>query len=156
MSGAVFPAGSEDLADIRRLFREYQASLDVDLCFQGFEAELAGLPGKYAPPDGALLVARAAGGEAIGCAALRRLDAGRAEMKRLYVSPAGRGLGLGRRLAEAVIAEARRLGYTALALDTLPSMTGAQAMYARMGFVDIPPHYNTPVGGTRFMGLRLG
>jgi ribosomal protein S18 acetylase RimI-like enzyme len=155
VSATVGPAGAADLPDIRRLFRAYQASLDVDLCFQGFDAELAALPGRYAAPEGALFIARDAGGEAIGCAALRGLDGTRAEMKRLYVAPAGRGRGLGRRLAEAVIAEARRLGYAELALDTLPSMAGAQAMYEAMGFADIAPYYRTPVDGTRFMALAL-
>jgi ribosomal protein S18 acetylase RimI-like enzyme len=156
-TSAIIPVGTADqLADTVRLFRDYEASLDTDLCFQGFEAEVASLPGKYAPPQGALFVARSAGGEALGCVALRPVEpAGACEMKRLYVAPQGRGLGLGRALMEAVIAEARRIGYREMRLDTLPSMTTAQAMYREAGFVPIDPYYDTPVGGTVFMALDL-
>ncbi len=150
------PADPGDLAAVAVLFRAYAASLPVDLAYQGFEAELAGLPGKYAPPSGALLMAKAADGVALGCVALRTLSADRkAEMKRLYVSPAGRGLGLGRRLVEAAASEAQRLGYRELCLDTLPTMTEAIALYGRCGFEPMAPYYDTPVAGTRFMRRKL-
>lgn len=146
----------EEIAAVARLFREYAASLPVDLGYQDFEAELAGLPGKYAPPTGALLIAQDGQGRALACVALRALgDAGRCEMKRLYVAPPGRGLGLGRAMAEAICAEAARLGYREICLDTLPTMADAQALYARMGFVDIAPYYDTPVAGTRFLARAL-
>lgn len=143
-----------DLAAVRRLFEEYAASLKVDLCFQGFAAELAGLPGDYAAPRGRLLLATIDGTPA-GCVALRPKGDRRCEMKRLYVSPARQGCGLGRRLAGHVIAEARSLGYASVLLDTLPSMAAAQKLYASLGFVPCAPYYPTPVGGTVFMELRL-
>ncbi len=138
------------------LLRAYERGLGISLCFQDFESELAGLPGDYAPPDGGLILARG-GGELVGVVALRALDraAGICEMKRLYVAPAGRGQGLGRRLAEAVIAEARRLGYRAMRLDTLPSMREAQALYERLGFRDIANYNGNPVAGTRFLEKDL-
>jgi ribosomal protein S18 acetylase RimI-like enzyme len=142
----------DDLAAVIVLFRAYAASLDVDLAFQGFEAEMAAMPGKYAPPTGELLLARAAGGEPAGCAALRPLgEAGACEMKRLYVAPAGRGGGLGEALAKALIREAARIGYREMRLDTLPTMTTAMALYRKLGFAPIPPYYDTPVAGTVFM-----
>ncbi len=145
-----------EIAAVARLFRDYAASLPVDLGYQDFEAELAGLPGKYAPPGGALLLAQDDVGEALACVALRPMDeAGRCEMKRLYVAPHGRGLGLGRAMAEAICAEAARLGYGEICLDTLPTMADAQALYRRMGFVEITPYYATPVAGTRFLARRL-
>jgi ribosomal protein S18 acetylase RimI-like enzyme len=119
------------------LLRAYEADIGVSLCFQGFEAELAGLPGAYAPPGGQMLLARhAAGGELVGCVALRpAADApGSCEMKRLYVAPAARGQRLGRTLALAVMQEARRLGYARMCLDTLPTMREAQALYRSLGF----------------------
>lgn len=145
-----------EIAAVARLFRDYAGSLPVDLAYQDFEAELASLPGKYAPPAGALLIARDAQGEALACVALRPMAAaGCCEMKRLYVAPRGRGLGLGRATAEAVCAEAARLGYHEIRLDTLPSMTEAMALYARLGFEPIAPYYDTPVAGTRFLARRL-
>ncbi len=144
-----------DLATIRALFEAYAASLDIDLGYQGFADELRSLPGAYAPPGGALRLARDAGGSPVGCVALRASSAGRAEIKRLYVTPAGRGGGLGRALAEATIADARRLSYRRIVLDTLPSMTGAQALYRSLGFAEIEPYYDTPISGTIFMGLTL-
>jgi ribosomal protein S18 acetylase RimI-like enzyme len=147
---------AEELAAVATLFREYEASLDTDLCFQGFEAELAGLPGAYAPPRGELLLARDPSGEPLGCVALRPVDPGGVcEMKRLYVAPTGRGLGLGKALMAAVIDQARGLGYREMRLDTLPAMTTAQRMYREAGFRPIEPYYKTPVGGTVFMALGL-
>lgn len=147
---------ADDLAAATALFREYEASLDTDLCFQGFEAELAGLPGDYAPPTGELFIARDGAGAPIGCVALRPVEPkGTCEMKRLYVAPAGRGSGLGKALMEEVIREARNIGYREMRLDTLPSMTVAQAMYRAAGFRPIEPYYETPVGGTVFLGLEL-
>jgi len=145
------------IAEVAQLFRAYAASLPVDLGYQDFAAELASLPGKYAPPTGALLVAWGEDGVPLACGAVRPLgDAGRCEMKRLYVAPAGRGMGLGRAMAEALCAEAARLGYREICLDTLPSMAVAQSLYAGMGFVEIPPYYDTPIAGTRFLARRLG
>lgn len=146
----------EDLADVRRLFDAYAASLSVDLAYQGFKAEVAGLPGRFAPPTGALLIARRSSGEAIGCVALRALEQpGTCEMKRLYVTPEGRGLGLGRALAEAAADRARDLGHRELHLDTLPDMTAAQSLYARMGFEPVAAYYDTPVDGTVFLRKKL-
>ncbi len=145
-----------DLDAIRELFQAYADSLPVDLAYQGFAAELAGLPGAYGPPAGALLLAHSGEGVPLGCVALRPMpDAGCCEMKRLYVDPAARGMGLGRQLAEAVIEAAREAGYRQLRLDTLPLMTGAQALYRQLGFVPIPPYYDTPIAGTVFLTLPL-
>ncbi|MDX2158520.1 MAG: GNAT family N-acetyltransferase [Hyphomicrobiaceae bacterium] len=146
----------EDVASVARLLRAYAASLDVDLAYQSFEDELETLPGQYAPPAGVILLARSGDGTPVGCVALRPLAAtGCSEMKRLYVAPAGRGVGLGRRLAEAAIEEARRRGYREVRLDTLPSMIAAQALYRACGFEDMAAYYATPVAGTVFMRRRL-
>ena len=142
------------IAACRELFREYQRSLGIDLGYQDFEHELATLPGKYAPPRGRLLLARA-GGDLLGCGALRPLDDGECEMKRLYVRPAARGTGLGRALAARLVAIAREQGYARLRLDTLPAMGPAQRLYEGLGFRDTPAYYDTPVAGTRFMALDL-
>jgi ribosomal protein S18 acetylase RimI-like enzyme len=144
----------EELRTVRAMLREYEAELGVDLGFQGFEQELASLPGDYAPPRGALLVAEVEGAMA-GCVALRPLDADACEMKRLYARPAFRGRGVGRALAAAVIAEARRIGYAHIWLDTLPVMTEAQALYQRLGFTDISSYRENPVPGARYLGLTL-
>jgi GNAT superfamily N-acetyltransferase len=150
----ILPACPADLDAIRGLLHEYQRWIGLDLSFQGFEDELAALPGDYAPPDGRLLVAREAV-ELVGMVALRRHDAGRCEMKRLFVLPQARGTGLGRALAERVIDEARRGGYRAMLLDTLPMMSDAQRLYRALGFVDVPPYYDSPIAGTRFLSLDL-
>jgi ribosomal protein S18 acetylase RimI-like enzyme len=143
---------ADDLAATVGLFRAYAASLDVDLSYQNFAAEMDAMPGKYAPPAGDLLLARDSDNTPVGCVGLRPIDpAGCCEMKRLYVSPAGRGVGLGRNLVDAVVAVAERIGYREMRLDTLPSMAGAQALYRRLGFEVIAPYYDTPVVGTLFM-----
>ncbi len=146
----------DDLAATVALFIAYAASLDVDLSYQDFDGELAAMPGQYAPPEGELLLARAVDGRPLGCVALRPIEpAGCCEMKRLYVSPLARGFGLGKALAEAVIDAAQRIGYREMRLDSLPSMTGAQALYRKLGFEPAEPHYDTPVAGTLFMRRAL-
>lgn len=149
------PATSaEEIEAARTLFREYAGGLSVDLSFQNFDEELATLPGGYAPPDGRLLLAWD-GTEAIGCVALRRFAEGVGEMKRLYVRPAWQGKGVGWILAEAVIAEARAIGYTTLRLDTLPTMATAQRLYRALGFREIMAYRANPVHGASYMELRL-
>ena len=140
--------------DVRALLREYAASLPFELDFQDFDRELAGLPGAYAPPRGALLVARL-DGRVAGCVALRPSTGDVCEMKRLFVRPAARGAGLGRRLAAAIVAEARRLGYARMRLDTTPGMETAQALYEELGFRETAPYTHNPVPGTRFLELEL-
>jgi len=151
----IVPArGTEDIRTIRSLLGEYADSLGIDLAFQGFDQELATLPGDYAPPGGALLLALD-GDAPAGCVALRRLEPGICEMKRLYVRPAFRGRGVGRRLALAVVDEARRLGYRRMRLDTLPSMGEARALYRDLGFLPIAPYRVNPVEGTAFLEREL-
>jgi GNAT superfamily N-acetyltransferase len=154
MRAQVFRLDTSDLDDVRGLLREYAASLAFDLDFQGFDRELADLPGAYDAPHGALLGARA-GGTLAGCVALRRIDDERGELKRLYVRPEERRTGLGLALAEAAIDEARRLGYRRILLDTTPGMEKAQALYERLGFVDTEPYTQNPVPGTRYLALEL-
>ena len=138
----------------RGLFLEYQQSIGIDLCFQGFAAELAELPGTYAPPSGRLYIGYVESQPAC-CVALRRQGPESGEIKRLFVRPAFRGRGLGLVLARTLIADAAAIGYGRIVLDTLPTMLDAQRMYERLGFSDIPGYTHTPVGGTRFMGLTL-
>ena len=145
---------AEEIASIGELFREYAASIGVDLEYQGFSSELAGLPGQYAPPSGDLLIARV-NGAAAGCVALRGLDQSTLEMKRLYVRPSSRGTGLGKLLVEAAISIARQNGYAELRLDTLASMASAQKLYGALGFVEIPPYGKAFLPGTRFYSLQL-
>jgi GNAT superfamily N-acetyltransferase len=140
--------------DVRSMLRAYSASLPFELDFQDFDRELAELPGAYAPPRGALLVARI-DGELAGCVALRPLGEDVCEMKRLFVLPAARGAGLGRRLATAIVAEARRLGYARMLLDTTPGMETAQALYEELGFEETAAYRHNPVPGTRFLALQL-
>jgi ribosomal protein S18 acetylase RimI-like enzyme len=155
-------SSAQDIAHARALFTAYAAQLGVSLCFQGFDEELATLPGAYAPPRGALWLA-GAGDAPCGCIALRplthTLDAGAvddvAELKRLYVDPAVRGHGFGRRLADTAIAHARALGYRTLKLDTLAQMHAARALYVALGFVPCAPYYHNPLGGTMYMELEL-
>lgn len=148
-------AAADDVATARSLFREYARTIGTDLEYQGFAAELARLPEPYVPPRGALLIAHVANAVA-GCVALRPLEEASAEMKRLYVRSDCRGYGLGRRLVAAVIAAARAGGYRELRLDTLASMTAAQALYRELGFVEIPPYGKAWLPGTRFFSLALG
>lgn len=147
-------ANGADLDTVRDLFREYEAQIGVDLCFQNFTAELAGLPGEYAPPTGTLLVA-VENGAIAGCVAAHRWDATSCEMKRLFVRPGFQGCGMGRGLTNAVITWARDHGYGRVLLDTLPSMRSAQRMYEHLGFRDTEPYRPNPVEGTRYMALTL-
>lgn len=147
---------ADDLAAVAGLFRAYASSIGIDLSYQDFDAELAGLPGKYAPPSGAILLARDSQGEPVGCVALRPFPAaGCCEMKRLYVSPRVRGAGLGGALVQGILSEAARLGYAEMRLDTLPTMTSAIALYETVGFERIPPYYDTPIAETVFLARRV-
>ncbi|MBN1795247.1 MAG: GNAT family N-acetyltransferase [Sedimentisphaerales bacterium] len=144
----------EDLEIIRDLFVEYADSLDFDLCFQNFQEELANLPGNYAPPEGCLLLAKYKGQPA-GCVALRKLSDDICEGKRLYVRPEFRGLEIGRKLTEAVIAEARKIGYSSMRGDTINTMTTALSLYESLGFKEIQPYYHNPIEGAVFLELKL-
>jgi ribosomal protein S18 acetylase RimI-like enzyme len=145
---------SDDVALCRELFGEYQAALGISLDFQGFDAELATLPGAYAPPRGALLIARC-DGEPAGCIALRPLARDEAEVKRLYVRPAFRGTGLGERLVQALCARARASGYRALRLDTLATMAPAMRLYERLGFEETGAYHQATLPGMRFFRKEL-
>ncbi len=140
--------------DVKTLFTEYAASLGIDLSYQNYADEFASLPGKYAPPDGRLYIAYC-GEIAAGCVGLRKIDTDACEMKRLYVREAFRGLHIGNRLVSRIILDAKTIGYRTMLLDTLPSMKSAQTLYRNLGFADIPPYYDSPIEGTRFMRLSL-
>lgn len=147
---------AQEIGVIRTLFLEYAETLDFSLCFQGFDEELAALPGKYSAPKGSLLLASNTEGEIAGCVAIRPITQTDAEMKRLYVRPAFRGLALGRRLAEASVSFAQRAGYQALCLDTIAeTMAAAEALYLDMGFVKTAPYYENPVAGATFYSIDL-
>jgi ribosomal protein S18 acetylase RimI-like enzyme len=148
-------ARAEEMDLVRALFREYQAGLGIDLCFQSFEEELAALPGRYGLPQGTILFAEDPDGAIAGVVAMRALDPFTAEMKRLYVRPSRQGAGLGRALAEAVIDAARRRGYSRLRLDTLPTMGAAISLYRRLGFAEIGPYTGNPVAGALYLELPL-
>ena len=148
---ALFPTEQDDVVSI---FREYVNSPTVNLGFQEYEAEFAGLPGNYAPPEGRLLLARE-GDTVLGCAALRRVDESTCEMKRVYVRPAARGRNIGRLLVEAILKEAKLVGYSRLCLDVLPEFTTAQKLYQSMGFEPAEPVSFNPIPGTKFLALTL-
>jgi ribosomal protein S18 acetylase RimI-like enzyme len=154
----VTPTTPQDLQATREIFQEYARGLGVDLCFQNFDEELASLPGEYAGPRGALLLARMDGAVA-GCVALRPLQASdypdAAEMKRLYVRPGYRGFGLGRQLAEAALDAARQAGYACVLLDTLDDMEAARALYEDLGFEPIEPYYHNPIAGAHYLKVDL-
>jgi len=146
---------SEEIEQARQLFKEYAAWLEINLCFQNFEKELADLPGDYATPNGRLLLAYH-DNESAGCVALRKIDDGICEMKRLFVRDKFRGQGLGRSLIDAIISEAKDIGYKRMRLDTLPpKMNDAIALYRSFGFKEIEPYYKNPVPGAMFMELSL-
>jgi ribosomal protein S18 acetylase RimI-like enzyme len=147
-------SGADDLAAVAALFREYADSLGIDLSFQQFEEELASLPGEYAEPRGALLLARV-GQVAAGCVALRPLDGGACEMKRLFVRPQFRGLRLGEALARGAIDAAHARGYARIRLDTLPTMASARSLYQQLGFHEIPAYRFNPIEGTTFLERTL-
>jgi len=152
----IVPAHTPDqIEEARQLFKEYAAWLEIDLCFQNFDVELAGLPGDYAPPRGRLLLA-VDGDQIAGCIALRKMADGICEMKRLFVRAAFRGKGLGRELADNIIRNATKIGYERMRLDTLPGrMDKAIALYRELGFKEIAPYYNNPVPDAMFMELVL-
>jgi len=157
MDGLTFSQASSpaQIEQIRNLFLDYAKSLGFSLCFQNFDQELATLPGHYAPPKGRLLLAEYEGHVA-GCVALREFEGDICEMKRLYLRPAFRGKGLGRAIAEHLIVEARKIGYTRMRLDTVESvMQDAVAMYRRLGFREIPPYRENPIAGALYMELDL-
>lgn len=152
------PDSPAALQQLRELVQEYARGLGVDLCFQGFEHEMASLPGEYAPPRGALLLAMV-DGQPAGCVALRPLDSAdepnAAEMKRLYVRDRYRGMGLGRELAEAALDAAREAGYSCVLLDTLDDMEAARALYVELGFREVPPYYHNPIPGAHYLQCML-
>jgi len=151
----ILPAHDAKLVpQMRTLFQEYAAATGLDLCFQGFSEELAGLPGKYAPPEGRLFLAEC-DRQPAGCVALRKFDQGICEMKRLYVRPPFRGRGIGRALAAAVIEAAREIGYQSMRLDTLAAMRSAVVLYRSMGFRETTPYYDNPLPDVLYFNLEL-
>ncbi len=148
------PATEADVPALRQLLQDYAAWVEHDLSFQDFQNELRNFPGEYTPPRGALLAALVSG-RVSAMIALRGIDETTCEMKRLYVSPDARGLGLGRALVLQILDQARAIGYRVIRLDTLPQMGDAQSLYAKLGFRDIDPYYATPIAGTRFMEMEL-
>lgn len=154
----ITPDTADHMAAAREIFLEYAAGLGIDLYFQNFDDELATLPGDYATPRGALLLALV-DGQLGGCCALRPLEAvdypNAAEMKRLYVRKPFRGIGLGRQLAEATLDAARMAGYHCVLLDTLDDMESARALYAELGFAEIPPYYHNPIAGAHYLKADL-
>jgi ribosomal protein S18 acetylase RimI-like enzyme len=149
-------ASGGDLDEVGALFREYALALGIDLAFQGFESELATLPGRYAPPKGALFIARDTHGQALGCVGVRPFGKhGACEVKRLYVRPAGRGTGAGRALASAAVVFARAAGYREILLDTLPQMTAAIGLYRSLGFEAVPPYWPSGVPNLLYFRKRL-
>lgn len=143
-----------EIDEVRSLFREYEAFLDVDLRFQSFEEELSSLPGKYSRPSGDLLIGLD-GERTVGCVAVRKLDDGVCEMKRLFVRPEARGTGLGRQLAHEIIVVARELGYSLMRLDTLDRLEGAMHIYEKLGFRKTEPYYRNPLPGVVYWELDL-
>ncbi|MEO9103189.1 MAG: GNAT family N-acetyltransferase [Burkholderiaceae bacterium] len=154
----IVSTSQQDIDEVRLLFSEYATSLAVDLSFQGFQAELAQLPGEYAAPCGCLLIATVEDAIA-GCCALRPLDdsdyPGASEMKRLFVRKAFRGFGLGRLLAESILDAARGAGYSCVLLDTLDDMEAARALYTDLGFEEIPPYYHNPIAGAHYLKANV-
>lgn len=155
----IIPAGSPDqITHAKSLMLEYRDSISTPLCFQGFDTEMASLPGRYAPPTGVLLLALD-GAMPVGCIALREIDPGprgrTCEMKRLFVRPTHRAAGLGRALCEELITRAKTMNYAAMRLDTDTAMTSAQRLYESLGFKDIPKYNNDPIPDTRFFELTL-
>ena len=152
------PSSAQEIDAVRTLFKAYAANLGIDLCFQDFDNELAQLPDRYVPPRGALLAVRV-GDAWAGCCALRPLDTvdypNAAEMKRLYIDPRFRGLGLGRVLAEAILDAARQASYDVVLLDTLSEMETARALYEDLGFIEIPPYYHNPIEGAHYLMVKL-
>jgi ribosomal protein S18 acetylase RimI-like enzyme len=154
MQATIRPANADEMRIVRQLFLEYAESLGFSLCFQGFDQELAELPGKYALPDGLILLALAET-EPVGVVGVRKLKEGICEMKRLYVKPSQRGTGLGRQLANEALQRARRHGYQLMRLDTLPNMQAARHLYQQLGFIQIPAYYDNSPCGSICMEKRL-
>jgi putative acetyltransferase len=155
MTEIMLATSAKQIEEARSLFREYEAWLGMSLCFQSFEEEVAGLPGKYAPPVGRLYVAYV-DGEPAGCIALRKLEPGVCEMKRLFLRDSARGRGIGVRLIEQVIADAQEIGYAKMRLDTYPPKMGkAVSLYEAHGFYEIPPYYSNPHAGVLYMEKTL-
>ena len=145
----IVTATLKDMPDVEKLFREYQQWIGIDLCFQGFEQELAGLPGSYAPPQGILLLAIEEE-TAVGCAGIRPRNKGEAELKRLYVQPGYQGRAIGKQLFKAAMSNAQQMGYQSVVLDTLQSMRAARAIYVAYGFEHIPAYYDNPEEGVEY------